>query len=271
MGAGVMPAAARSTPSSTISCIESSISNADDFMRALEAKEQEIAELQQMVSELKAKNPATPDAADDEQQPHASWSAKLVADATGVITPTASFDTWLSDELRKLQQVYPNAKQPRRDKRRRNAAKRSGARSHTERVARHAISEAIKAQDVLAQAELASNALEEYKTVNEFGIDAVIAQAASVAKPQPTFRLYGRLPSGFDRVPVEALIAKRASARLKKHYSEADRLQRRIQRMGVKLDDRRRTWSVIKGWKKMQEKLKEEEDSSTAAAAAAKA
>ena len=97
---------------------------------------------------------------------------------------------------------------------------------------------------------------------SEFGIEAVIAHAKSVTKPKPHMRLFGRLPQGFDPVPVEALIAKRARARLRMHYSEADRLQRRIERLGVKLDDRRRTWSVIKGWKKMQEELELEEEQS---------
>ena len=32
--------------------------------------------------------------------------------------------------------------------------------------------------------------------------------------------------------------------------------------MGVKLDDRRKTWSVVKGWKKMQGALRKEEEES---------
>lgn len=69
-------------------------------------------------------------------------------------------------------------------------------------------------------------------------------------------------PGGFDGAPVERLIARRVTARLKKHYSEADRLQKRILRMGVQLDDKRRTWSLLPGWQQLQDSLQiDDEDS----------
>jgi len=74
------------------------------------------------------------------------------------------------------------------------------------------------------------------------------------AKREVRYTQYGSAPRDFPYGLVEALIEKRTRARLKKHYSEADRLQARIGRMGVKLDDRWRTWSVVKGWKKMMGK-----------------
>jgi len=75
----------------------------------------------------------------------------------------------------------------------------------------------------------------------------------------PVYKLYGKLTEGFDAAPIERLIARRVVARLKKHYSEADRLQSRILRMGVKLDDRLRTWSLRRGWKESQEALAAED------------
>merc|ERR1740129_1547485 len=57
------------------------------------------------------------------------------------------------------------------------------------------------------------------------------------------YRLYGSLPDGFNAsADVERLAARRVVARSKKHYSEADRLLKRLLRMGNKRDDRRRTW-----------------------------
>jgi len=81
------------------------------------------------------------------------------------------------------------------------------------------------------------------------------------AGPRNTvYRLYGSLPDGFDAsADVERLIARRVVARLKKNYSEADRLLKRLLRMGIKLDDRRRTWSVTPGWRKKMEELEEED------------
>jgi len=212
---------------------------------------------------------------------YGSWSSyagKVIA--TGTATPTKSFDSWLTSEIAMLEQTYPKNSRP--DRRRRQAAKRAGARSHVARVARNAISEAIKAESVLADAAMQREAVEERqaaikqhqelhkmrsgggssaKPASEFGIDAVLAEAKSWvdAAPKPHMTRFGRLPSGFDSEPIEALIEKRQRARQHKHYSEADRLQSRIQRMGVKLDDRRRTWSVVKGWKKMQDRLAAEE------------
>ena len=76
----------------------------------------------------------------------------------------------------------------------------------------------------------------------------------------PMYRLHGELPSGFDAGPIEQLIERRVSARLKKHFSEADRLQTRVQRMGVKLDDRRRTWSLEPNWHEKQAELAEADE-----------
>jgi hypothetical protein len=75
----------------------------------------------------------------------------------------------------------------------------------------------------------------------------------------PVYTLYGSLPPDFDAAPIEALIARRVTARLKKHYSEADRLQTRILRLGVKLDDPRKTWSLTPGWQEKQAALIEED------------
>ena len=75
----------------------------------------------------------------------------------------------------------------------------------------------------------------------------------------PVYKLYGKLPAGFDAEPIELLIAQRVSARLKRHYSQADRLQKRIGRMGVRLDDRRRTWELQTGWREQLRALEEED------------
>jgi len=360
------PRAVRDPRSTLITCVEQQDALAD----AVAAKDEEIRKLRHdllVLSEELAKG--------DMMQPYGNWLSGRVKNVTSdVSTP---FDSWLSDEMAKLQQTYPRI--PRRDKRRRELARKSGTRSHIDRIAQNAVYNAIKAESMLIDVELTHSALEEQKALaiveeqkaesdfgidaiidlvttrsareeqraetalaeqkkdlrtllneqgpklfdlfrewdsdgnggvdkyefrkavtalgytppksqidalfdsmdvdgsgvieydelknalsdkSEFGIDAVIAQAKSVTKPKPHMRLFGRLPQGFDPVPVEALIAKRARARLRMHYSEADRLQRRIQRLGVKLDDRRRTWSVIKGWKKMQEELELEEEQS---------
>lgn len=73
----------------------------------------------------------------------------------------------------------------------------------------------------------------------------------AAAKPVGYTR-FGSIPPDFDSRVVENLIAKRLKARLNRQFSEADRLQKQIQRLGIKLDDRRRTWSLLKGWKAMQ-------------------
>lgn len=78
----------------------------------------------------------------------------------------------------------------------------------------------------------------------------------------PVYKLFGKLPEGYDSTAATGLIAKRVTARLKKHYSEADRLQKRLLRMGIKLDDRRRTYSITPDWKEMQERLEEEDQRS---------
>ena len=367
-GWGVIPQprAVRDPRSTLITCVEQQDAVAD----AVAAKDEEIRKLRhelQALSEERAKG--------DMMQPYGIWLSSRVKNATGDVS--IPFDSWLSDEMAKLQQTYP--RRPRRDKRRRELARKSGTRSHIDRIAQNAVYNAVKAESMLIDAELARSALEEQKALaiveeqkaesdfgidaiidlvttrsareeeraetalaeqkkdlrtllneqgpklfdlfrewdsdgdggvdkyefrkavtalgytppksqidalfdsmdvdgsgvieydelknalsdkSEFGIEAVIAHAKSVTKPKPHMRLFGRLPQGFDPVPVEALIAKRARARLRMHYSEADRLQRRIERLGVKLDDRRRTWSVIKGWKKMQEELELEEEQS---------
>ena len=81
-------------------------------------------------------------------------------------------------------------------------------------------------------------------------------------QPMRSYKLFGTLPPGFDPAPVERLIARRISARARKHYSEADRLQRRVLRMGVRLDDRRRTWSLQPGWQRRQEQLAADDERS---------
>jgi len=75
------------------------------------------------------------------------------------------------------------------------------------------------------------------------------------ARRPPSYKLYGEIPPNFDVAPVERLIARRAGAKAKENYSEADRLQRRILRMGIQLDDRRRTWSVLPTWQTMQDEV----------------
>lgn len=79
----------------------------------------------------------------------------------------------------------------------------------------------------------------------------------------PTYTLYGKLPPDFEFAPtVEQLIARRVKARLKRHYSEADRLQKRILRMGVRLDDRRKTWSLRRDWRESLQEVQEEDQQS---------
>jgi len=271
-------------------CAADADAGGTELSQVIEAQSREIAKLRRLVQGLEqAKQPS--EGSFDE--PFGRWSS-IFNNNVSEPEPTQTFDAWLTSEISKLQSEYP--KKGRRDKRRRDAAKRSGSTSHVERVARSAIERAIRAEAVLADAELEHVAIAEAAEAaevaeaaeassssspsgsssrgcsvegatarvasDEFGIDAVVAQARKAAQGAPHMKRFGRLPTGFDAAPVEALIAKRARARLRKHYSEADRLQRRILRMGVKLDDRRRTWSVVKGWKKMQQSLREEEATS---------
>jgi len=77
----------------------------------------------------------------------------------------------------------------------------------------------------------------------------------------PTYTQSGEVPTGFDAAPIERLITRRVVARLKRHYSEADRLQRRMKRMGVRLDDNKRTWSLRPGWQEKQQALALEDES----------
>jgi len=74
------------------------------------------------------------------------------------------------------------------------------------------------------------------------------------------YTLRGSLPPDFDSAPIERLIARRVAARGKKYFSEADRVQKRILRMGVTLDDRGRTWSLRRDWKKRQAALEQEDE-----------
>ena len=74
------------------------------------------------------------------------------------------------------------------------------------------------------------------------------------------YHLHGELPDGFDSSPVEQLLARRMSAKLKKHYSEADRLQHRLQRMGVRVDDTNRRWTVLSDWRQRQAQLAEADE-----------
>jgi len=93
--------------------------------------------------------------------------------------------------------------------------------------------------------------------------EGLVPLQSKPAAKLPVYKLYDnkyKLPKGFDAAPIERLIARRVRARLKKHYSEADRLQKRILRMGVILDDRRRTWSLRPRWQEMQERVVREDD-----------
>jgi len=76
----------------------------------------------------------------------------------------------------------------------------------------------------------------------------------------PWYALDGRLPPDFDASPIERLIERRVVARSKRRYSEADRLQKRILRMGVCLDDRRQMWSLRRDWKQRHEALQQEDE-----------
>ena len=57
------------------------------------------------------------------------------------------------------------------------------------------------------------------------------------------YSLYGPLPDGFDAERAEALVAERCAAKAAKLYAKADVLQDELIAMGVRLDDRWRTWS----------------------------
>lgn len=56
---------------------------------------------------------------------------------------------------------------------------------------------------------------------------------------------YGPVPDGFDTDRVEALIAERCAAKAAGEYAKADQLQEALILMGVRLDDRWRTWSSL--------------------------
>ena len=72
-------------------------------------------------------------------------------------------------------------------------------------------------------------------------------RAGSGPKPRvgssDPYKPYGRLPQGFDAMRVQALVDERCEAKAKKNYAKADVLQEEIVKMGVRLDDRWRTWS----------------------------
>lgn len=80
----------------------------------------------------------------------------------------------------------------------------------------------------------------------------------------PVYTLEGEMPANFEnqRTAIERLIARRVSARLKKHYSEADRILKRIRRMGVWIDDKKKSWSLRGNWRELQATLADEDQQS---------
>ena len=57
------------------------------------------------------------------------------------------------------------------------------------------------------------------------------------------YELKGELPAGYDAAPVVALVNERVAAKIARDFAKADALQEQLVGMGVRLDDRRRTWS----------------------------
>ena len=57
------------------------------------------------------------------------------------------------------------------------------------------------------------------------------------------YTLDGTPPAGCDVPAVEALLAERVAAKIRKDYATADALQERLLEMGVFCNDRLRTWS----------------------------
>jgi len=55
---------------------------------------------------------------------------------------------------------------------------------------------------------------------------------------------FGPVPEGFAVERAAALVEERVAAKAARDYGKADALQRRLAAMGVRLDDRWRTWSV---------------------------
>jgi len=62
--------------------------------------------------------------------------------------------------------------------------------------------------------------------------------------PSEPYTQYGPLPEGFDAAGVRRLVAARVKAKASCEYEKADRLQEQLNAMGVRLDDRWRTWSA---------------------------
>ena len=54
---------------------------------------------------------------------------------------------------------------------------------------------------------------------------------------------YGPLPVGFEAKRAQELVEQRCAAKATGDYKKADTIQGKLQRMGVRLDDRWRTWS----------------------------
>ena len=71
------------------------------------------------------------------------------------------------------------------------------------------------------------------------GAAAGAAAAASVPYAQ-----YGPLPKGFDAEAARDLVNARVTAKETRDFTQADALQQELLSMGVRLDDRWRTWSV---------------------------
>jgi hypothetical protein len=58
------------------------------------------------------------------------------------------------------------------------------------------------------------------------------------------YQRIGPVPPGFDSDRVSAMVAERVQAKKARGFKRADELQAKLDAMGVRLDDRFRTWSV---------------------------
>ena len=71
------------------------------------------------------------------------------------------------------------------------------------------------------------------------------AAGAKGARPlKAGYELVGDLPAGYDAEPIEAMVKERQAAKIARDFELADALQVKLQAKGVRLDDRRRTWSI---------------------------
>jgi len=70
------------------------------------------------------------------------------------------------------------------------------------------------------------------------------AKAAGARSLKSGYELYGELPAGFDAAPIVEMVNERQQAKIARDFAKADELQAKIVAQGIRLDDRRRTWSV---------------------------